>query len=124
MRGLGKRQHVVTDDSAADTNVTPEIGQSSFLTCKSRRGSLFGVRNGKVIGLRTGVAHARTVHLDETFTRCEVVGLLDGIVFADLNGGSRPGDNGCDLNLWDRHCRNEARAGDGGVENSAMVYIR
>lgn len=53
------------------------------------------------------MAHARTLHLDKTFTRPEFVGLLDGIVVADLNRGSRPGDNGGSLNLWDRHCKME-----------------
>lgn len=49
------------------------------------------------------MAHARAVHLDETFARPELVWLLDGVVVTDLNRGSRLGDNGGDLNLWDRH---------------------
>ena len=58
-----------------------------------------------MVGGRTGVAHARGVHLDETFTRSQFVRLLDGIVFADFNRGPWPGDNGGDLKLRDRHCR-------------------
>ena len=54
------------------------------------------------------MAHARAVHLDKTFTRLQLVGLLDGMVFADFDRSSWPGDNGSDLNLWDRHCGSEA----------------
>ena len=46
---------------------------------------------------------ARAVHLDEAFTRLKLVGLLDGVVLADFDRGSRSGDDGGNLNLWDRH---------------------
>ena len=54
---------------------------------------------------RTGVADARAVHLDKTFTGLELVGLLDGVVLADFDRGSRSGDDGGNLNLWDGHRR-------------------
>ena len=57
---------------------------------------------------RTGVTHARTVHFYETFAGLELLGLFDRIVFADFYRSSRLGNNGSDLNLWDRHNRGEA----------------
>jgi len=108
MRGLGESQHTEILDGEVDTNVTPEMGQSSFLTCKSRGGYYIELENDEVVGRNTSVAHARAVHLYETFTRRQLIGLRDGIVFADFDRGPRAGDNGSDLNFWDRHCRSEA----------------
>lgn len=54
------------------------------------------------------MTHARVVHLDETFTRLQLIGLLDGMVLADFDRGSWTGDDGSGLNLWDRHCGSEA----------------
>jgi len=89
------------------TNVTPETGQSSFLTCKSGE-TRFELENDEAVERRTSMAHARAVHLDKTFTGFQLVGLLDGVVFADFDRGSWLGDNGSDLNLRDRHCGSEA----------------
>lgn len=110
MRGLERKVSTrkYKTISEVDTDVTPEMGQSSCLTCKSRGKNEFELKNNEIVGRRTGMTHARTVHLDEAFTRAEFVGLLDGAVFADFDRGPWFGDNGCDLDLWDRHYRSEA----------------
>ena len=83
--------------------MTPETGQSSFLTCKSGGETWFELEKGEAVDRRTSVAHARAVHLDKTFTGLQLVRLLDGMIFADFDRGSWPGDNGSGLNLRDRH---------------------
>jgi hypothetical protein len=37
-----------------------------------------------LLDVQISVTHARAMHLDETFTGQELIGLLDGIVFADF----------------------------------------
>lgn len=91
-----------------ETNVTPETGQSSFLTCKSGEETWFEPEKGEALDRRTSVAHARAMHLDKTFAGLQLVGLLDGMVFADFDRGPWPGDNGGGLNLRDRHRGSEA----------------
>jgi hypothetical protein len=63
---------------------------------------------GELVGRSTSVAHARAMHLDETFAGLELFGLLYRVVFADFYGCSRLWDNGGGLDLWDRHRRGEA----------------
>lgn len=50
----------------------------------------------------TSVTDARAMHLEETFAGLELFGLFDGIVLTDFYRSSRLGDNGSDLDLWDR----------------------
>ena len=57
------------------------------------------------------MADARAVHLDKAFTRLELVSLLDGVVLADFDRGSGLGDDGGNLDLWNRHRRSGIRKG-------------
>jgi hypothetical protein len=52
---------------------------------------------------RTSVTHAGAVHLNETFTRLELLGLLYWIVFPNFYRSSWLGDDGSYLNLWNGH---------------------
>ena len=88
--------------------MTPEMGQSSSLTCKSRGESLFELGDGGFTDRSTSVTHSGAMHFDKTFTGLELFGLLNRIAFADFYRCSRLRDNGSDLDLWDRHCRGEA----------------
>ena len=49
------------------------------------------------------MTHARTMHLDKTFSGLELFGLFYGIVLADLYRCSWFGNDGGDLNLWNGH---------------------
>ena len=69
--------------------------------------NLARVMDSEAAGRRTRVAYTRAVHLDKTFTRIQLVGLLDWVVFVDFDRSPWLGDNGGDLNLRNRHCRKQ-----------------
>lgn len=66
---------------------------------------MFELEGCEFVNRCTSVANARAMHLEETLARLELLWLFDRIVFADFYRRSWLGDNGSDLDLWDRHSR-------------------
>jgi hypothetical protein len=68
---------------------------------------LVGKRPIALTGMQVGVAHAGTVHLDETLSRSELFWLLHWIVILDENGFVGGYDDSGLLGFWDakRHYR-------------------